>query len=147
MNREQVISEAASLKTELKELIESFQRKKMDFVILFEEKLSLTEKMKEIETDVAYQVSTESDGNGKKVYSNETLRNAELQKRLKSNLGYETLKMQYDHLEKQERFMRVEVELLERKFRVLEQVVTLVRIESHMINSFDGEVIHLEGRI
>ena len=147
MNREHIISETVGLKTELNELIESFQRKKMDFVVLFDEKLSLTEKMKEIETDVAYDVSTESDGNGKKTYSNEILRNAELQKRLKSNTEYETLKMQCDHLEKQERFMRVEVELLDRRFRVLEQIVTLVRIESYMLNSFDGEVIHLEGRI
>lgn len=147
MNRENIISETVGLKSELKELIESFQRKKMDFVILFEEKLSLTEKMKEIETEVAYDVSTESDGNGKKAYSNETLRNAELLKRLKRNTEYETLKMQYDHLEKQERFMKAEVELLERRFRVMEQMVMLVRIESSLLNSFDGEVIHLEGRI
>ena len=147
MNREHVISEAVGLKTELKELIESFQRKKMDFVILFEEKLSLTEKMKEIGTAVAYDVSTESDSNGKKMYSNETLRNAELQKRLKSNTDYETLKMQHDHLEKQERFLKVEVELFDKRFRVMEQLVMLVRIESHMINSLDSEVIHLEGRI
>ena len=147
MNREHIISETVGLKTELNELIESFQRKKMDFVVLFDEKLSLTEKMKEIETDVAYDVSTESDGNGKKTYSNEILRNAELQKRLKSNTEYETLKMQCDHLGKQERFMKAEVELLDRRFRVLEQIVTLVRIESYMLNSFDGEVIHLEGRI
>ena len=147
MNRESIISETVGLKTELKELIESFQRKKMDFVILFEEKLSLTEKMREIETDVTYVVSTDSDGNGKKTYSNETLRNAELQKRLKSNSEYETLKIQYDHLEKQERFMKTEVEMIDKKFRVMEQLVTLVRIESHMIKSFDGEVIHLDGRI
>lgn len=147
MNREHIISETAGLKSELKELIESFQRKKMDFVILFEEKLSLTEKMKEIETGVAYDVSIESDGNGKKMYSNETLRNAELQKRLKSNSEYETLKIQYDYLDKQERFMKTEVELIDKKFRVMEQLVTLVRIESYMLNSFDGEVIHLEGRI
>ena len=146
MNREHIISETVGLKTELNELIESFQRKKMDFVVLFDEKLSLTEKMKEIETDVAYDVSTESDGNGKKMYSNETLRNAELQKRLKSNSEYETLKIQYDHLEKQERFMKTEVEMIDKKFRVMEQLVTLVRIESHMIKSFDGEVIHLKGR-
>lgn len=147
MNREHIISETAGLKSELKELIESFQRKKMDFVILFEEKFSITEKMKEIETDVTYDVSTESDGNGKKTYSNETLRNAELQKRLKSNSEYETLKMQYDHLEKQERYMKTEVEMIDKKFRVMEQLVMLVRIESLMIKSFDGEVIHLEGRI
>src|SRR3990167_2845676 len=147
MNREHIISETVGLKTELNELIDSFQRKKMEFVVLFEEKLSLTEKMKEIEIDVAYDVSTESDGNGKKMYSNETLRNAELQKRLKSNSEYETLKIQYDHLEKQERFMKTEVEMIDKKFRVMEQLVMLVRIESHMIKSFDGEVIHLDGRI
>ena len=147
MNREHIISETEGLKSELKELMESFHRKKMDFVILFEEKLLLTEKLKEIETEVAYDVSTESDGNGKKAYSNETLRNAELQKRLKNNSEYWTLKVQYDHLEKQERFMKVEVELLEKKFRVLEQIVTLVRIESCLANSYDGEVIHLERRI
>ena len=147
MNREHIISEVVGLKTELKELIDSFQRKKMDFVILFDEKLSLTEKMKEIETEISYDVSTQSDGNGKKTYSNETLRNAELQKRLKSNTEYETIKIQYDHLEKQERFMKAEVELLERRFRVLEQIVMLVRIESILVNSYDGEVIHLEGRI
>ncbi len=147
MNKEHIISETAGLKSELKELIESFQRKKMDFVILFEEKLSLMEKIKEVETEVAYDVSTESNGNGKKAYSNETLRNAELQKRLKSNSEYESLKMQYDHLEKQERFMRAEVELIEKKFRVMEQLVTLVKIESLFVNSFDGEVIHLNGRI
>ena len=147
MKREHIISEAVGLKNELKELIESFQRKKMDFVILFEEKLLLTEKMKEIETDAAYDVSTESDGNGKKAYSNETLRNAELQKRLKNNSEYWTLKVQYDYLEKQERFMKVEVEILERKFRVLEQIVTLVRIESCLMNTYDGEVIRLESRI
>ena len=147
MNREHIISETVGLKIELKELIESFQRKKMDFIVLFDEKLSLTEKMKEIETSVAYDVSTESDGNGKKTYSNDTLRNAEIQKRLKCNSEYETLKIQHDHLEKQERFMKAEVELLERRFRVLEQIVTLVRIESHMLNSSDCEVIPLEGRI
>lgn len=136
MNREHIISEAVGLKNELKELVESFQRKKMDFVILFEEKLLLTEKMKEIETEVAYDVSTESDGNGKRTYSNETSRNAETQKRLKNNPEYWTLKVQYDHLEKQERFTKVEVELLEKKFRVLEQIVTLVRIESCLINFF-----------
>ncbi|MEW6144141.1 MAG: hypothetical protein AB1598_03875 [Thermodesulfobacteriota bacterium] len=147
MYREHIISEAVGLKNELKEFIESFQRKKMDFVILFEEKLLIMEKMKEIESDVAYDVSTESDGNGKKAYSNETLRNAELQKRLKINSEYWTLKVQYNHLEKQERFMRVEVELLEKKLRVLEQIVTLVRIESCLVNSSDGEVIHLENRM
>ena len=147
MKKELIISEAVGLKGELKELIDSFQRKKMDFVILFEEKLLLTEKMRDIETVAAYEVSTESDGNGKKAYSNETLRNAELQKRLKNNSEYRTLKVQFDHLEKQERFMKVEVELLEKKFRVLEQIVTLVRIESCFVNSFDGEVIHPESRI
>ncbi len=147
MKKELIISEAVGLKNELKELVESFQRKKMDFVILFEEKMLLTEKMKDIETGVVYDVSTESDGNGKKTYSNETSRNAEIQKRLKINSEYWTLKTQYDHLEKQERFMKVEIELLEKKFRVLEQIVTLVRIESCFVNSFDGEVIRLEGRI
>lgn len=147
MNSEHIISEAVGLKNELKELIESFQRKKMDFVILFEEKLLLTEKLKEIETEVAYDVSTESDGNGKKAYSNETSRNAEIQKRLKNNSEYWTLKLQYVHLEKQERFMRVEVELIEKKFRVVEQLVALMRIESCLMNTYDGEVIHLEGRI
>ena len=67
--------------------------------------------------------------------------------RLKNNPEYWTLKVQYDHLEKQERFMKVELEILEKKFRVLEQIVTLVRIECCLVNSFDGEVIHLEGRI
>lgn len=147
MNKEEIMSETVGLKSEFKELIDSFQRKKMDFVILSEEKLLLTEKMKEIETEVAYDVSTESDGNGKKAFSNETLRNAELQKRLKNNSEYWTLKVQYDHLEKRERFMKVEVELLEKKFRVLEQIVTLVTIESSLVNSYDGEVIHLESRI
>lgn len=147
MNREHIISETEGLKSELKELIESFQRKKMDFVILLEEKLSITGKTDEIETEVAYAVSTESDGNGKKAYSNETLRNAETQKRLKNNSEYWTFKVQYDHLEKQERFIRMEVELIERKFRVLEQLVTLVRIESQFVNSSDGEVIHLNSRI
>lgn len=147
MKKEIIISEAVGLKNELKELVESFQRKKMDFVILFEEKMLLTEKMKDIETEVAYDVSTEPDGNGKKAYTNETLRNAEIQKRLKINSEYWTLKTQYDHLEKQERFMRVEVELLEKKFRVMEQLVMLVRIESCLVNTYDGEVIHLKSRI
>jgi hypothetical protein len=147
MNREHIISEAVGLKNELKELVESFQRKKMDFVILFEEKLLLTEKIKKIENEVAYDVSTESDGNGKKAYSNETLRNAEIQKRLKNNPEYWTFKVQYDHLEKQERFMKVEVKILEKKFRVIEQIVTLVRIVSCLVNSFDGELIHHENRI
>lgn len=147
MNREHIISETAGLKSELKELIDSFQRKKMDFVILFEEKLSITEKIDEIETEVAYAVSTESDSNGKKAYSNETLRNAEIQKRLKNNSEYWTFKVQYDHLEKQERFMRVEVELIDKRFRVVEQLITLVRIESCMMNKYDGEVIRLESRI
>lgn len=147
MIKEDIISETVGLKSEFKELIESFQRKKMDFVIIFDEKLLVTEKMKEIESGVAYDVAIESDENGKKAYSNESLRTAELQKRLKANSAYETLKMQYDHLEKQERFMKAEVELLERRFRVLEQIVTLIKIESYLANSNNGEVIHLEGRI
>ncbi|MEQ9617734.1 MAG: hypothetical protein RIG61_00990 [Deltaproteobacteria bacterium] len=145
---DQIISETIYLKNELKELIASFQRKKLDFVTLFDEKHSLTEQMKEFETAVAYEVATESDDNGKKMFSNDTLRNAEIQKRLKNNSEYETLKMQYDHLEKQERFMKAEVEILERRLRVLEQIVTLVRIESYLLNSLDsGEVTHHEGRI
>src|ERR1700739_3210150 len=117
----EIICEIAALRMELEGLAESFQKKKRDFLVLFNEKLPMEERTKEIELTIAYEVSVESDESGKKVYSNDTLRSAEVRKRLKSNFEYEALKEQLDILEKQERTLKTEIDILDRKFRIIEQ--------------------------
>ncbi|HET8689589.1 MAG TPA: hypothetical protein VFM18_23510, partial [Methanosarcina sp.] len=66
----------------------------------------------------AYEVSIESDESRKKIYSNDSLRNAEARKRLQSNIEYESLKDQLDFLDKQERNIKTEIDILDRKFRI-----------------------------
>src|SRR5919109_4501351 len=127
MNNE-IISEIAGLRMELQEIIESFQKKKRDLLILSNEKLPMEERVKEIELTIAYEVSVESDESGKKAYSNEILRNAEIKKRLKNNFEYESLKEQLDFLEKQERVLKTEIDILDRRFRIVEQMVALVMV-------------------
>jgi hypothetical protein len=135
MNNE-IISEIAALRMELEELADSFQKKKRDFLTLFNEKLPMEERAKEIELNTAYEVSMESDENGKKAYSNDTLRNTEVRKRLKSNFEYGSLKEQIDFLDKQERVLKTEIDILDRKFRILEQMVTLVMVEGHILTHY-----------
>ncbi len=79
----------------------------------------------------------------KKAYSNETLRNAKIRKRLKGNFEYETLKEQLDFLDKQERTLKTEIEVLDRKFRIIEHIVALVMVEGHLLAHYK-EVIEYE---
>ncbi len=138
-----MIVEIAALRKELQELAGSFQSKKNDLRILIDEKLPMEERTKEIELTIAYEVSVESDESRKKAYSNDTLRNAEVKKRLKSNFEYETLKEQLDFLEKQERTLKTEIDILDRKFRIIEQIVALVMVEGHILTHY-REVIEYE---
>jgi hypothetical protein len=142
MNNE-IISEIAGLRMELQEIIESFQKKKRDLLILSNEKLPMEERIKEIELTIAYEVSVESDESGKKAYPNDTLRNAEVRKRLKSSFEYESLKEQLDFLEKQERTLKTEIDILDRKFRIVEQMVALVMVEGHILAHYK-EVVDYE---
>jgi hypothetical protein len=103
----------------------------------------MEERKKEIELTIAYEVSIESDESGKKAYSNETLRNAEIRKRLKNHLEYATLKEQLDFLDKQERTLKTEIDILDRKFRITEQMVALVMVEGHILIHY-REVIEYE---
>ncbi len=52
---------------------------------------------------MSYEFSIESDESGKRIYSNDILRNVELKKRPKSNFKYEALKEQPDFLDKQDK--------------------------------------------
>jgi hypothetical protein len=128
---------------ELQEIIESFQKKKRDLLVLSNEKLPMEERVKEIKLTIAYEVSIESDESGKKAYSNDTLRNAEVKKRLKSNFEYESLKEQLDFLEKQERTLKTEIDILDRRFRIVEQMVALVMVEGHILTHYK-EVVDYE---
>ncbi len=139
----EIISEIAGLRMELQEMAESFQKKKRDLLILLNEKFPMEERIKEIEWSIAYEVLVESDERGKLTYSNDTLRNAEVRKRLKSNFEYETLKEQLDFLDKQERTLKTEIEILDRKFRIIEQMVALVMVEGHILTHYK-EVIKYE---
>jgi len=143
MSCKMMIVEIAALRKELQELAGSFQRKKNDLRILIDEKLPVEERIKEIEWTIVYEVSVESDECGKKIYSNDTLRNGEVKKRLKSNFEYESLREQLDVLEKQERVLKTEIDILDRKFRILEQMVTLVMVEGHLLAHYK-EVIEYE---
>ncbi|MGE5446241.1 MAG: hypothetical protein ACM3SR_16870 [Ignavibacteriales bacterium] len=87
----EIISEIVALRMELQEIEESFRKKKRDMLVLFNEKLPMEEREREIELAIAYEVSVESDESGKRIYSNDSLRNAEARKRLQSNFEYETL--------------------------------------------------------
>ncbi len=140
----EIISEIAGLRMELQQIIDSFQKKKRDLLVLFNEKLPMEEKTREIELTIAYEVSVESDELGKKIYSNDTIRDAEVRKRLQCNFEYESLKDQLDFLEKQERTIKTETDILDRKFRIIEQMVALVMVEGHIITHCKA-VIDYEG--
>ncbi|MGE5443093.1 MAG: hypothetical protein ACM3SR_00625 [Ignavibacteriales bacterium] len=88
-------------------------------------------------------MSIESDESGKKIYSNDILRNAEARKRLQNEIEYESLKEQLDFLDKQERNIKTEIDILERKFRIVEQMVALVMVEGHILTHY-REVIDYE---
>ncbi|MGE5445476.1 MAG: hypothetical protein ACM3SR_12885 [Ignavibacteriales bacterium] len=80
---------------------------------------------------------------GKKIYSNDILRNAEARKRLQRNIEYESLQEHLDFLEKQERDLKTEIDILDRKFRIIEQMVALVMVEGNILTHY-REVIDYE---
>ena len=57
----EIISEIAGLRMELNEIIESFQKKKRDMLVLYNDKLPMEERAGEIELTTDYEVSIESD--------------------------------------------------------------------------------------
>lgn len=82
-------------------------------------------------------MSIESDESGKKIYSNEILRNAEARRRLQRNVEYQPLKEHLDSLEREGRNLQTEIDILERKFSVIEQMVTLVMVEGHILAHYE----------
>jgi hypothetical protein len=82
---------------------------------------------------MAYKVSLESDERGGKVYSNDILRNTKIKKRLKSNFEYQSFKEWLDFLDKLERTLKTEIDILDKQFRIIEQLVALVMVEGHIL--------------
>jgi len=139
MDCQRIILSADELRNELNDIKYYVEKKRRDFIANSDKKLPIEEKVKEIETAVAYEVSIESDESGKKAYSNDTLRGVEIKKRLRGNPEYVMLKEKLDGLEKKERTLKTEIEILDKKLRISEQLINLLLIEERAISLLDKD--------
>jgi hypothetical protein len=73
--------------------------------------------LKEIEVRTAGEVASETDGNGGKKYPNEAARNAEIQRRLAADAGYQALRAEADDLRRELRMLDAEAEQVGRRHR------------------------------
>jgi hypothetical protein len=73
--------------------------------------------MKEIEAQTAGEVASETDGNGGKRWPNEAARNAEIQRRLAADAGYQALRAEADRLRQELRAADAEIEQVGRRHR------------------------------
>ena len=69
------------------------------------------------EAEVAGAVAVETDGNGGKKYPNEAARNAEIQRRLAADAGYQALRAEADDLRRELRMLDAEAEQVGRRHR------------------------------
>jgi len=112
------------MKEALMNLVADFEEKRTSLWLISLDRIFTEESMKNIEDRITYDVATESD-NGKKVYSNDTLRNAEIQRRLKEDEAYSSLKIESQVLLKDEMRRKTEITILEYKLRAMECIVKL----------------------
>jgi len=73
--------------------------------------------LKAREAEVAGAVAAETDGNGGKKYPNEAARNAEIQRRLAADAGYQALRAEADRLRQELRAADAEIEQVGRRHR------------------------------
>lgn len=100
---------------------------------LTNKKIGITNRMKEIERQTFYRVSTETDAEGKKRFTNETMRETETQNRLKDNTEFQVFQEEQEKVVQDMVWYRQEADCLKMQFKSYELGIELQKIKLRLI--------------
>lgn len=113
------------LKKRLEEIPEKIKEIEIDLLDLKEKIDAKKRKKKLIESEVMRDIQTAKTEDGKRKYSNKTMRENELQKRLNNNPKYQRLKYKVDNKERVKRMKKINLNYQHNRLKSLRSIVRL----------------------
>lgn len=117
--------ELANLLMQLPDKIMELSKKKLEFEFRISD---LNRSLKRVESEIIQAVQTETDSNGKKRFTNETIRKTELYTRSASDATILRLKSELEHVSNQSKNLDIEIEYENNRFKAARRVVDLITL-------------------